>query len=96
MFAALQPILAERSLHILMADAKDGKISVYIEPVKKDDKEDNAFSTPFRYVGTAAELNAELPQILSQWVATRTTIVTSLSKSLAHPSPQHQNTPASG
>ena len=69
--------------YLAMADAKDGKISVYIEPVKKDDKEDSAFSTPFRCVGTAAELSAELPQVLSQWVATRAAVVTSLSKSLA-------------
>lgn len=83
MFAALKPILSERSLHILLSDAKEGKIGIYIEPVRKNDKEDNAFSTPFRCVGTPEELSAELPQVLSQWVATRAAVVTSLSKSLA-------------
>lgn len=83
MFSALQPILSERSLHILMSDAKDGKIGIYIEPVRKDDKEDNAFSTPFRCVGTPEELSAELPQVLTQWLATRSTVVSSLTEALA-------------
>ena len=83
MFAALQPILSERSLHILLSDAKDGKVSVYVEPVRKNDKEDNAFSTPFRCVGSPEELSTELPQVLTQWLTTRTTVVTSLTEALA-------------
>ena len=46
MFKALQPLLTERSIHILLSPAKDGKVGVYVEPVKLDDKEDNAFITP--------------------------------------------------
>ena len=42
MFKALQPLLTERSIHILLSPAKDGKVGVYVEPVKLDDKEDNA------------------------------------------------------
>ena len=40
MFKALQPLLAERSIHILLSPAKDGKVGVYVEPVKLNDKED--------------------------------------------------------
>lgn len=83
MFKALQPLLTERSIHILLSAKKDGKIGVYVEPVKKDEKEDNAFVTPFRCEGTADELNAELPVILAQWLTSRTAITTSLSEALA-------------
>ena len=35
MFKALQPLLAERSIHILLSPAKDGKFGVYVEPVNQ-------------------------------------------------------------
>jgi len=78
MFKALQPLLQERSIHILLSANKDGKIGVYVSPVKKDDKEDAAFVTPFRCEGTAEELDNELSGVLTQWLASRTAITTSL------------------
>ena len=83
MFKALQPLLQERSIHILLSANKDGKIGVYVSPVKKDDKEDAAFVTPFRCEGTAEELDNELSGVLTQWLASRTAITTSLTEALA-------------
>lgn len=83
MFKALQPLLAERSIHILLSSAKDGRIKVYIEPIKTSDKEDSAFVTPFSCAGMPEELDAELAGFLSQWVTTRSTVTASLSEALA-------------
>jgi len=74
MFKALQPLLAERGIHILLSSAKDGRIKVYIEPIKTSDKEDSAFVTPFSCAGMPEELDAELAGFLSQWVTTRSTV----------------------
>ena len=83
MFKALQPLLTERSIHILMSSTKDGRINVFVEPVKLNDKEDNAFVTPFRCTGTPEELNAELPPVLAKWLETRASVTQSLSECLA-------------
>lgn len=83
MFKALQPLIAERGIHILLSSAKDGKVGVYVEPVKLNDKEDHAFVTPFRCEGTPEELNAELPGVLAQWLTSRAAVTTSLRDALA-------------
>ena len=83
MFKALQPLLAERSIHILLSPAKDGKVGGYVEPIKLNDKEDNAFITPFRCEGTPEELDAELPVVLVQWLTSRAAVTTSLRDALA-------------
>lgn len=83
MFKALQPLIAERGIHILLSAGKDGKVGVYVEPVKLDDKEDNAFVTPFRCEGTPEELDAELSGVLAQWLISRAAVTTSLRDALA-------------
>ena len=83
MFQALQPLLAERSLHILLSATKDGKINAHIAPVKKNDAENDAFVTPFHCTATAAELDAELPAVVAQWIGTRQQVTTSLAEALA-------------
>lgn len=82
MFKALQPLLAERSIHILLSPSKDGKVAVYVEPVKVEDKEDNAFVTPFRCEGTPEELDVELSGVLTQWLTSRAAVTTSLREAL--------------
>lgn len=82
MFKSLQPLLAERSVHILLSASKDGKISAYVAPAKKDDKEDDAFVTPFHCTATADELEAQLPGVLTQWVQTRQTVTATLAEAL--------------
>ena len=83
MFAALQPLLAERGIHILLSAASDGRIGVFVEPVRKSDTEPAAFSTPFRCEATAEELDRDLPGVLSQWIASRKQTTVTLTEALA-------------
>lgn len=83
MFQALQPLVAERSIHLLISSTADGRMTIYVEPAKKNDKEDDAFITPFRAHATPAELDAQLPAILTQWIASRQLTNTSLADQLA-------------
>jgi PRTRC genetic system protein E len=83
MFNALSPLLQQRSIHILLSAGKDGNMNMFIEPVKLSDKEDAAFTVPFTCSAKPGELDAELPQVLSQWIASRDTITTPLAESLA-------------
>ena len=83
MFQALQPLVAERAVHLLISSSKDGRLSVYVEPSKIKDDEDAAFVTPFRAQATAAELDAQFPAILSQWIASRQANNTTLAQQLA-------------
>ena len=71
MFQALQPLVAERAVHLLISSSKDGRLSVYVEPSKIKDDEDAAFVTPFRAQATAAELDEQFAAILSQWITSR-------------------------
>lgn len=82
MFKELAPIIAERTLHLLLSSAKDGKIIVYVEPAKKDDKEDAAFVTPLRLQETPEELDAQLGTMLTQWVNARQNVNQSLQAQL--------------
>ena len=71
MFQTLHPLVIERSIHLLVSATKDGRMSVYVEPAKLNDNEEDAFVTPFRAQATPAELDAQLPAILAQWIASR-------------------------
>jgi PRTRC genetic system protein E len=83
MFQSLYPLLLERGIHIILSNAKDGKVNVYVEPVKANEREDDAFTTPFHCAATPGELDAELPNVLTQWIAARSSITVSLAESLA-------------
>lgn len=83
LFKSLMPLIAERPVHILVSTTKDGRIKLYVEPKKKDEKEDATFCSPFQCEGTAEEMDADLPGVLSQWVQTRSSVTTSLAESLA-------------
>lgn len=82
MFKSLQPLLAERSIHIMLSATKDGRMNVYVSPAKKDDKEDAAFTTPFQCTATAEELEAQLPDVLAKWIASRQVVTTDLATAL--------------
>ena len=83
MFQTLHPLVIERSIHLLLSATKDGRMSVYVEPAKLNDNEEDAFVTPFRAQATPAELDAQLPAILAQWIASRQVANTSLAQQLA-------------
>lgn len=83
MFKELAPLVAERNIHLVLAAAKDGKIIVYIEPAKKDDKEESAFVTPLRLPPSdPAELDTQLSAILTDWVKARASVTQTLQSAL--------------
>ena len=82
MFKALMPLLAERKIHILAGATKDGNLTLYIEPVKTDDKEEASFTTPFSVQATPEELDEKLPAILGDWIAARKQVCASLTEAL--------------
>jgi PRTRC genetic system protein E len=84
MFKELAPLVAERNIHLVLAAAKDGKIIVYIEPAKKDEKEESAFVTPLRLPPSdPAELDSQLSAILTDWVKARASVTQTLQSALA-------------
>ena len=83
MFQAFQPLVAERAVHLLISTTTDGRLSVYVEPIKTKDDENVAFVTPFRAQATAAELDEQLPAILTQWIASRQASNKTLAQQLA-------------
>lgn len=83
MFQQLLPLITERNIHILLSAAQDGKIRVYIEPVRRTEEEDAAFITPFLATATAQELDEQLPDVLVRWLTARQESNASLQQSLA-------------
>lgn len=82
MFQELMPLLAERKVHILVSATSEGSLTLYIEPVKADDKEEAAFTTPFSVQATPKELDEQLPAILADWVGTRKQVCATLTEAL--------------
>ncbi len=83
MFQALKPMLAERSLHLMLSLGQDGNIVLFVQPVKRHDKEDDAFTVPFRVTRDAADLDQNLAGLLTQWIERRAPMVQQLGNELA-------------
>ena len=83
MFKSLLPLLRERGVHLLLKSLPEERISVYVEPVKRTDKEDDAFVTPFRCEGTPEELDGGLADALARWLTTRSAVTKSLGEAVA-------------
>jgi PRTRC genetic system protein E len=83
MFKALMPLLAERKIHILLAQGGEGKVTLYIEPAKSGDKdEEAAFLTPIQVQATPEELDEKLPTLLKEWIEARAKVCASLQEAL--------------
>ena len=88
MFKELAPVVAERDLHIVLKSGKDGKIIVYVEPAKKEEKgkeglDSAAHLTPLTLTATPAELDDQLGATLADWVKARQDVTLSLNEALA-------------
>lgn len=84
MFKELQPILAEgRKVKLTLEAAAEGQMLVYIEPVRKDGNDLDALCTPFLVRTSAEELDAQLSDVLGQWVTARTEACGSVQAALA-------------
>ena len=67
-FAQLQALVKHRVVAFTVADVGNDKLRVCIVPEKKNDDEHAALTAPLVVVGTAAELDAELPGAIGSYV----------------------------
>jgi PRTRC genetic system protein E len=69
MFQQLVPLLRQRSVLLTVTALEEDQICVNVLPKKLADGENAALTTPMRFTGTAAELDAQLPEAIVSFVA---------------------------
>ena len=67
-FVQLQALVKHRVVAFTVADVGNDKLRVCIVPEKKNDDEHAALTAPLVVVGTASELDAELPSAIGSYV----------------------------
>jgi PRTRC genetic system protein E len=68
-FEQLMPMLAERTVMLVVTKADEQHLSVSVIPKRMTDGENTALLTPLCCTGTAQELDRELPAQLREFVA---------------------------
>jgi PRTRC genetic system protein E len=68
MFKDLAPLLRQRSVLLSLTRLEDDTIRVNVFPKKLADGENEALTTPLSVTGTAEELDAQLPSVLTEYV----------------------------
>ena len=69
MFQQLVPLLRQRSVVLTVTSLEEDQIRVNVLPKKLADGENAALTTPMSFTGTAAELDAQLPDAIVSFVA---------------------------
>jgi PRTRC genetic system protein E len=69
MFQQLVPLLRQRSVLLTVTSLEEDQIRVNVLPKKLADGENAALTTPMSFTGTAAELDAQLPDAIVSFVA---------------------------
>ena len=69
MFQQLVPLLRQRSILLTVTSLEEDQIRVNVLPKKLADGENAALTTPMSITGTAAELDAQLPDAIVSFVA---------------------------
>jgi PRTRC genetic system protein E len=69
MFQQLIPLLRHRSVLLTVTSLEEDQIRVNVLPKKLADGENAALTTPMSFTGTAAELDAQLPDAIVGFVA---------------------------
>lgn len=69
MFQQLVPLLRQRSVLLTVTALQEDQIRVNVLPKKLADGENAALTTPMSFTGTAAELDAQLPDAIVSFVA---------------------------
>jgi PRTRC genetic system protein E len=69
MFQQLVPLLRQRSVLLIVTALEEDQIRVNVLPKKLADGENAALTTPMSFTGTAAELDAQLPDAIVSFVA---------------------------
>jgi len=68
-FSQMLPLLADRTVVLVVAKADDGNLTVSVIPKRVKDSENNALLTPMCCTGAADELDRDLPAQLGNFVA---------------------------
>lgn len=79
-FVQLMPLLADRTLMVIVSKADDQHLTVSVMPKRMKDSENAALATPLCCTGTPEELDRDLPSHLRDFVAGHVI----LSNNLAH------------
>lgn len=69
MFQQLVPLLRQRSVLLTVTSLEEDQIRVNVLPKRLEDGENAALTTPMSITGTAAELDAQLPDAIVSFVA---------------------------
>jgi PRTRC genetic system protein E len=69
MFQQLVPLLRQRSVLLTVTALEEDQMRVNVLPKKLADGENAALTTPMSFTGTAAELDAQLPDAIVSFVA---------------------------
>jgi PRTRC genetic system protein E len=68
-FAPLMPMLADRTVMMIVSKADEQHLTVSVIPKRLKDSENAALATPFCCTGTPEELDRELPTQIREFVA---------------------------
>ena len=80
MFQQLVPLLRQRSVLLTVTSLEDDQIRVNVLPKKLSDGENAALTTPMSFTGTAAELDAQLPDAIVSFVASHLELKNTLAR----------------
>ena len=80
MFVELMPLLAGRTVMIVVARENDTTLRVNIVPKQTTENENPALTTPLSYTGTPEELDAELGKHLASYVECHTQLGSTLAQ----------------
>jgi PRTRC genetic system protein E len=80
MFQELVPLLRQRSVLLTVTSLEEDQIRVNVLPKRLTDIENAALTTPMSFTGTAAELDAQLPDAIVSFVASHLELKNTLSR----------------
>ena len=79
-FAQLMPMLAERTVMMIVSKADEQHLTVSVIPKRLKDSENATLATPFCCTGTPEELDRELPTQVRDFVAGHVTLSNNLAE----------------
>jgi PRTRC genetic system protein E len=79
-FMQLTPLLADRTLMVIVSKVDDQHLTVSVVPKRMKDSETSALFTPLCCTGTAEELDRDLPRHLQEFVAGQVTLSNNLAQ----------------
>lgn len=80
MFQQLVPLLRQRSVLLTVTLVEDDLVRVNVMPNKLADGENTALTTPMSFIGTATELDEQLPLAISSFVASHLQLKNTLTR----------------